>query len=275
MEHSAPQLRSLFLEPRLARMVGVALFALSLYLVALSLNAFKTFTIIGDDIPPQAVFTVSGEGEVTAVPDTATFSFGVVAEASDAATAQGEMTKRLNTIMTQLRSEFGFTDEELTTTSYNLQPRYEWKTESHAPCTPAFCPPSEGKRELVGFEAHTSVQVKTQDFDKARKALGSLASLGATDISSLSFTVKDPQVLEAQAREKAIAQARQEAVAVARALGVSLGRVVSYTEGGWGGPVPFARAEAVKVQDEGPVEPDISPGETTIRKQVSITYELY
>lgn len=259
---------------RLGPVVAVVLLSLAFYLIALSFSTFKALRYIGADIPPVATIEVVGEGKVVSVPDLVSFSFGVSAEDAEAAQAQAQMTKKLNSIMAHLREELGFTPEEITTTSYTLHPRYEWRPQVGMPCTPDFCPPTEGKRELVGFEARATVSVKTKDFDKARKALGVLASLGATNISSLSFTVEDPKALEEEARERAIAQAKREAFSIAHALGVSLGRVVGYTEEGQGTPIPFVRAQAMEATPDRATPPDIAPGETTVRKVVRITYEL-
>ncbi len=253
----------------------VVLLALALYLIALSLNAFKQFAFIGADIPPLATVTVQGEGKAVVVPDTARFTFAVAAEAETAAEAQEAMTRSLNAVMAYLRDELGIPSRDIKTLSYTLTPRYEWRSRDQRCLGAIPCPPlPDRRRELVGFEARTSVQAKTKDFDLARRAVGNLAAKGATSISEVSFVVEHPEEFAAQARTEAIEQAKERAQAIARALGVSLGRVVRYEEGG-NRPVPIfqVQREEAAGAGEAPV-PDLTPGETTIQRQVTITYEL-
>ena len=65
----------------------------SFYLLVLGLNAIKERQFIGGGVPVSNVITVSGSGEVLAVPDIATFTFTVEEEAKTVPEAQRRFTR--------------------------------------------------------------------------------------------------------------------------------------------------------------------------------------
>src|SRR3989344_8124430 len=70
------------------------------------------------------LFSSSGEGEATAVPDEATISVGVTKNALTVDEAQ----KQANTVANKLISDLkklGILDKDIKTTNYNVHPNYE------------------------------------------------------------------------------------------------------------------------------------------------------
>jgi uncharacterized protein YggE len=222
--------------------------------------------------PYQATISVSGEGEVLAVPDIGQFSFSVNAEGETAAAAQEASGTKINDIMAYLR-EAGIEERDIKTRNDNLYPRYRYEQRI---CPPnSFCP--AGERVQDGFEVTQSVTVKVRETDKAGAIIAGVGERGATNISSLSFTIDDTDAVVAEARAKAIADAKAEAQVLANQLGVRLGRIVSFNEGG-NFPQPYNSRmdvmEAASMDASGFGGAELPMGEETTTARVQIVYEI-
>src|SRR5277367_1464964 len=84
------------------KMAAWALGFLALFLLVATVSEVRSYKFIGAGIQPTDTITVSGMGKVTAVPDTATFTFTVDNTAADVATAQSKSTTQANAIVTYL-----------------------------------------------------------------------------------------------------------------------------------------------------------------------------
>jgi hypothetical protein len=254
-----------------AQAAVAALILLTVFLFAQTISVLKEYRYIGAGLSATNTISVSGEGEVFAVPDIATFTFSVREEADDVATAQDAAAESSNSIIAFLKGE-GIEEKDIKTTSYNVYPRYEYQ---QAVCRDGYCPPS-GERELVGYEVSQSIQVKVRDTDKAGALLSGVGSRGVSDVSGLSFEIDDDDALQQEARRAAIADARDKAQVLARDLGVTLVRVVNFNESGGGVPIMYARAEMSMDSSGfgGSIAPDVPVGENKIVSNVTITYEI-
>ena len=255
--------------------VGVVVFA----------NELRRGKYIGA-VPPQNVITVSGTGEVTAVPDIATISFGVTAQGRTVKEAQGKATETNNAAVKYLRGE-GVAEKDIKTDYYSAYPRYEWQEDGPVPlgapsdvssgATVAYPDyyPRPGNQVLVGYEVQQRISVKVRDTEKAGDILAGLGGTGVTDLSGPNFEIDDPQELQREARQKAIDDARTEAKALAKDLGVRLVRIVSFSEGG-NYPMYFKGVAETDAMGGGgvPPSPELPPGENTITSSVTIVYEI-
>ncbi|OGG90895.1 hypothetical protein A3H16_01200 [Candidatus Kaiserbacteria bacterium RIFCSPLOWO2_12_FULL_53_8] len=254
------------------RMQIAGMFALSMlgvFLFILTISALKEYRFIGSGVTATNTISVSGDGEVFAVPDTATFSVTIQEEAKDVKAAQDVATKKGNDIIAYLKSQ-GIDEKDIQTTDYNVYPQYDY---TNTVCTQGYCPP--GKQTLRGFQVSQTLTVKVRDTKKAGDLLAGVGSKGATSVSGLSFTIDDQKGLEAQARGKAIDDARAKAEALAGQLGVSLVRVVGFSEGGGGEPIYYAKAMRAGMADSASApSPEIPVGQNKITSNVSVTYEI-
>lgn len=254
------------------RMAGAtALGVLALFLLVGTLSELKSYHYIGSGVTATNVITVSGDGEVFAVPDTATFSVTVQETAKDVKTAQDAATKKSNDIVAYLKGA-GVDEKDIQTTDYSVYPQYSYGTQ----VCPAggYCPP--GRQTLDGFQVSQTLTVKVKDTKKAGDLLSGVGSRGASQVSGLSFTIDDQDALEAQARGKAIDDARTKAETLAKQLGVSLVRVVGFSENGGGGPIYYAKGMGGAVAMDSAVAPapEIPTGQNKITSNVSVTYEI-
>jgi uncharacterized protein YggE len=251
-------------------MAAVALGLLGLFLLVATVSELRNYSYIGEGVQPSNTITVSGEGKVVAVPDTATFTYTVDETAPDVATAQAAATKSSNAIIAYLTGA-GVASKDIQTTGYNVNPQY---TYSNQVCTNSYCPP--GKQTISGYEVSQTESVKVEDISKAGTLLAGVGTRGVSNVSSLSFTVADQDSLNDQARSKAITSAQSKAKALASELGVSLVRVTSFNESSGGvTPVPmYAMASKDLVTSGEAVAPTIATGENSIISNVSVTYEI-
>lgn len=259
----------LFASERMKRTVALTLLVFAVFLITKTMTEFKEYRFIGVGVPATNTITVSGEGEIFAVPDIATFSFSVIEEKANAKGAQDVATEKINMMLKFLRDN-DIEDKDIKTISYNVYPRYEYKQEL---CNEFRCPP--GERVLRGFEVSQTIQIKVRDIDKAGEILAGIGSLGVSSVSGLTFTIDDEDELKLDARKAAIDDAQQKAKELSKDLGVKLVRVVNFSESG-GRPV-FAKlgfAESAMMDDAGGAVPEIPIGENKIISNVSITYEI-
>jgi len=255
--------------PRMA--AATALGMLAVFLFIATIGELKGLRFIGSGVAATNTISVSGEGEVFAVPDIATFSVSVRETAKEVKDAQTAATKKGNDIIAYLKGE-GIEEKDVKTTDYSVNPQYEW-TQRVCP-EGGYCPP--GKQVLTGFQVSQTLSVKVRDTKKAGDLLSGVGSRGATEVSGLTFEIDDEDVLKAEARDMAIKQAKEKAEVLANSLGVSLVRVVGFYENegpiypmyGIGGA---ERAMDISVKS---APPEIPVGENKIVSNVSVTYEV-
>jgi uncharacterized protein len=256
------------------RLAGAsALALLAVFLLIASIYALKSTRYVGSGIGAGNTIQVSGEGEVFAVPDTATFSVTVQERAKTVAAAQETATEKGNAIIDYLKQQ-GIDAKDIQTTDYNVQPEYEY---TNGICRTGYCEP--GKQTLVGFMVMQTLSVKVKDTEKAGDLLTGVGSLGASQVSGLSFTIDDEDALQSEARDKAIADAKAKADELARSLGVTIVRVVSFNEneyqpyyayGRGGVAMDMATAQEAKAAPS----PELPVGQNKITSNVNITYEI-
>lgn len=214
--------------------------------------------------------SVSGEGEVLAVPDVGQFSFSVTARADDATAAQAESADKVNAILAYLKEQ-GIEDRDIRTEQYNLYPTYRFE---QRPCPPGqFCP--SGEQVQDGFEVSQMVRVKVRDVVNAGTLIAGAGERGATNLSGLTFTVDDEEALKDQARSLAIADAKEQSQKLASELGVRVVRMVGYYEEDQGYPMPYGKGgDMMMERATTAMAPELPAGESAITSRVSITYQV-
>ena len=260
----------MFNSGRIHSTILIVLILLAAFLFAETIKSLKEYRYVGGGIAPSNAITVSGEGEVFAVPDTAEFTFSIIEEADTAEEVQNLATEKANAAIKAL-VDSGIEEKDIKTVNYNLSPKYEWKEELN--CLRYPCPQN---REQVGFAINQSVSVKVRDLDRAGEMLELVTSKGVSSVSGLTFTIADEDTLREEARKHAIDEAREKAEKLADDLGVSLVRIVGFSEGG-GYPVMYARSmEAGFGGAMMDMEESVSvpAGENKVISNVNITYEI-
>ena len=221
-----------------------------------------------NDISYNNSINMSGEGEVVAIADVASFNFTVDESSESVDSAQKVATEKINKALAYLKTK-GIEDKDIKTTSYNVNPKYEWR---QGPCNEMYC--DSGRNDLIGYQVSQSIDVKVRDTAKAGEILAGIGGIGISNVGGLQFTVDDDEALKSEARAKAIADARKKVDAVAKELGVKVVKVISFYEEtdqpyydyGMGGDMMEAKVAAVA--------PQLPMGENKITSRVSVTYEI-
>ncbi len=245
---------------------AVALVCISFAAVAFGINSLDAMKYPNGQV---AQISVSGEGEVTAIPDIATVTFTVRESAKTVPEAQKLTETKIAAGLKELES-LGVAKKDTKTLSYTVSPKYESQPVG---IVTSYAYPTM-KTVITGYEVAQSVTVKVRKVDQAGQVLGLLGKVNITEINGPDFTVDDMDKMQADAKSLAIKNAQEKAEVLAKSLGVSLGSIISFNEDGGGHyPVMYARAMSVgSTQDE--VTPSLPTGENVIKSRVTITYSL-
>lgn len=233
----------------------VLLTAVALGLLALACTS-ETTVLPADQEPPG--IAVTGSGSAFGEPDVAVLTLGVEAEAESVGKARSQAAEAMDAVLDALK-EGGVADEDIQTTRFSVQPRYDFT----------------GRRQVLrGFAVNNIVTAKIRSIDDTGGLID--AALGAggdlARIENLRFTIDDPSELEDEARQEAVAEARHKAEALAQAAGVELGppRTISESRPA---PVPIGFSRAA-FEAEQAVETPIELGELEVQVSVQVVYEL-
>ena len=243
--------------------------ALIMLCIVLGVGAIWGLKSLGNVAPAYNSITVLGEGEAIAIPDVATFSFSVSADASTVASAQDMVTKKIDAI-TQALKDLGIEERDIKTSDYSAYPKYVY---SQVYCIQAPCP---GQTKQDGYTVSHTIGVKVRKTELSGQAVQVAGDKGASNISGVNFTVDDSEKLANEARAKAIANAKERAEVLARELKVRLVRVVSYSEGSGGNVMYMMAGKAMGMggDAESRPAPTLPVGESKIKLSVNVTYEI-
>ena len=250
------------------RLKGLVFVVLSLVAVALIAYTYLTIREGRYVYSGPTTISVRGVGEVTRIPDIATFSFAVEATAGEPNDAQNQSATAVNAIIAYLK-EAGVEEKDVKTTSYNLSPKYEY---SQRPCLGGICPGGESK--LVGYTVNQMIEVKVRDTKEAGNLISGVGERGATNVSSVQFTVDDDADAKAEARAEAVRDAEEKAKTLADTLGVRIVRLTGFWEEEGGGYPMYDKAYGGAMDSEMSVSPSLPAGENTVQSVVNLNYEI-
>lgn len=220
--------------------------------IPLSVNSVTTIK--------NELFTVSGEGEATAVPDTALLSLGVTKQAATVAQAQNEVNSVANKITADLKS-LGVKVKNIKTTNYSVNPNYDF---------------TNGKQTVNRYTVSQNMEVRIQPIEQANKAIDIATADGANVVGGVTFVLDDTtqEKLEQQARKDAIEKAKKKAEDTAQLAGIRLGKIINVTEASNDFPRPLYTMEAKAIPPVGGGEPtEVTPGENTVRITITLSYQ--
>jgi len=223
------------------------------------------------------LFSSSGSGEATAVPDQATIYVGVTKTANTVEDAQ----KQVNTIASKLIADLkklGVKDKDIKTTNYSVNPNYGnirpmgMAQGISEPIDSGL--PYQGKAS--GYEVTQNIEVKVKPIEKVNQVIDTATKDGANLVGGVNFTFSDDlqKKLEQQATKQAVDEAKQKAQTLSNASGIRLGKIVNVVSSTNNYPYPVMM-EAGKAQDSTVPPTEVTPGESTITISVTIYYETY
>jgi uncharacterized protein len=203
--------------------------------------------------------SISGHGEVKAVPDVASISMGVTSTAETARAALDANTTAMMALMDALKAA-GLEQRDIATSNFSINPRLEYPRDGNGPS------------KLVGYDVNNQVNIVVRDISKLGAVLDAGVTAGSNQIYGIAFSVSKPEAMLDEARKAAIADARRKAEIYATAGGFVLGDIVSVSEGGaYQPPQPITYAAKASV-DAVPVP--IAQGEQALAIDVNVVWSM-
>jgi uncharacterized protein YggE len=188
---------------------------------ALALAAIATAPARAQDAPAvrQNGVRATGEATVTAAPDQAEMSVGVVTEATTADQAAADNARKLDAVLAAVRAALE-PGGEVKTIAYSVSPKYVYPRDGN------------GEPRITGYTAQNTVRVTTGDLKRVGAIIDAATKAGSNNVSNLVFTLKDDTALKTEALRRAAQAARVQATAIADALGLRATGILFAEEAG-------------------------------------------
>lgn len=216
------------------------------------------------------VFSVTGDGKITAIPDIAKFTFAIKTQGGlDIPNIQQENSTKTNAVIDFVKSQ-GVDSKDIKTQNYNIYPEYEYYSCPRTSPEPCQTP------KIRGYIIDQTISVKIRDFTKIGALLSGVTERGTNSVSQISFSIDDPETYKMQAREEAIKKAQEKALSMAKSAGFKIGRLIAIEENGYY-PTPYNSYGMGAVDmavEKASVVPDIEPGSQEITANVVLRYEI-
>ena len=210
----------------------------------------------------QTGIWVTGEGEVTTVPDIATLRLGIEALKDTVEEAQTEAAEAMDRVMEAL-DDNDVDEKDIKTEYFSVHQVTTWDDK-------------KDEEVVIGYRVINMVTVKVRDVEEVSSIIDAVIEAGGDliRVDDISFSVDDISVYQDMAREKAMADAKSKAAQLARVAGVSLGKPTYISESIYM-PSPYPRMAVMEMPEAAAMpETPISPGETEITLTVQVTYAI-
>ena len=167
--------------------------------------------------------TVRGVGNVSAKPDYITISMTIESIRKDYDGTMKDASERISKLQDVAVSS-GYTKEDLKTTSFNVDTRYESIKDRQG----------NYKREFDGYACVYRLKLSF-DFDSKQlaKVISAIANSGANPELSIAFTVKNPAKVSEELLKSAALNARAKAEILCGASGCEMGQLI-FIDYNWG-----------------------------------------
>lgn len=243
-------------------LIGILVAYSIVFLGTLIRNNIKKFDAIGIADKNERTIVVEGQGKVTATPDIAMVSLGMLSEGKTVAETQQKNTEVMNKLTAKLKG-LKIDQKDIQTTYYNIYPKYDY---------------ADNSQKLVGYQVSQNVTVKIRDVAIANQVIAVAGEVGANNVGGLQFTIDDRDAFKSQARDLALKKVGEKAKALSQALGVNLIGVVSYNEyeGGSGNEMYGVGGMGIstKAMDAPIAPPDLQTGSNDVVMNVNVVFEI-
>lgn len=234
---------------------------MKLFLTSMLLAGFLAANpVLAEEVKMNRIISLTGHGEVRAVPDMAVINMGVVSSAETARAALDANTKAMTELMANLKAA-NIEDKDIATSNFSVNPRLDYgQNGGQVP-------------KLVGYDVNNTVTVIIRKIDGLGALLDKAVSSGSNQINGISFSVSNPDAAMDEARKLAVKDATHKAQIYAGAASINLGNIMSVSESsGVAEPqVMFSRAKAMAA-DSAPVP--IAQGSQVISVDVNVSWEI-
>jgi uncharacterized protein YggE len=209
---------------------------------------------------------ITGHGEVMATPDTAYVTSGVTSQGLTAKEALDANNAAMKALIDTLKAA-GIESKDIQTSGFSVSPNYVYSDERDA--NGYQLPP-----KIVGYTVYNGVTVVVRELADLGAVLDQAVTVGANQVSGVTFAVDDPKELYNEARRAAFADARDKAELYAEAAGVELGALALISEltGYNQPPQPYMYKAEAAAMDRSVVPVEV--GQLTFSIDVNISWDL-
>ncbi len=208
-------------------------------------------------IPSKGQLTVTGSASVPAVPDQASVSMGVVAQAVTVAEAQQIANTTMEAVIAALKAA-GVAEGNLRTSDYSINTQYDYDSMG-------------GLSKVTGYQVYNMLFVRIDDFAAIGAVIDAATAAGVNQVNGINFDTTERDARYAEALQSAIAAARAKAEVMATAAGKQLGELVTLTEGNGGGAMYRNSAMDMSVAK---AATQIQAGSIDIAADVTMTFVI-
>jgi uncharacterized protein YggE len=233
-------------------------------LVLLSSSALAQSPRAEDERAPVPVLRVTGQGEVSAEPDIATFEVGAQVRDPSASKAMTAVAKATDHLMAVLRAH-NIPQEHIETVRLGLDHITE-----PLPRQPDEPPSANPRSRDVYLAAHIlRVEVDRSRFNDLGDILDAAVKAGINFVGKVTFGTKDEASLQTAGLSRAVRNVREKAEAMAAAANVRITGPLTLAEGvGWRHPMYETRMATLAAEAPTPVPP------SQIRRTYHVTAEF-
>lgn len=205
--------------------------------------------------------SVRGTGSIPVEADRAIIVLSVITTAKDAGTAASQNADKMNKVQDAVIAAGG-SRENISTENYTIYQEYDYVKDRRVP----------GE-----YRVSNQIKVYLKDKSLASTVIDAAIKAGANSLSSLSFSVSNPELAIKQARTLAVQNAQEAANLIAGTTGSELGKVLKIDEVNNDYAAPMAKIygntmyeSAATADSETPVQ----SGKINFTVTVNATFEL-
>jgi uncharacterized protein YggE len=217
------------------------------------------------------MFTSSGEGQVTGVPDEATVNIGIVETATTVADAKDKANIKVNKTIESIKA-LGISENDIKTTNFSVSPNY-----GNQDVIMPMMYPARDTNTITGYTINQNLEIKIKKTENVNKVIDTTTKAGANLVGGVNFTFSNElqKKLEEKARKEAVDKAKEKAQSLANVSGLRLGKIINVVENS-----SFPRIMPMMAVGKGEAVADntqttVTPGENTVTISVTIYYETH
>ncbi len=219
--------------------------------------------------PQEQTLSVSGSASRTVEPDIGILQIRIEVTRDSANDAEERASELANQLINSIKSK-GVSDNEIKTTEYRLNPRYN----SVEVCLAGRC---RYEQEIEGYEAIYRIQVKTKKINKLGEIIDDATNIGKDEVfvENIYFELSTDlrESIETELLEEAGRNAKAKAENILRGTGGRLGKPLRISESFY---YPYYRGDFYKatalVAESAPAP--IERGEMEIKVTVNVGFEI-
>lgn len=215
-------------------------------------------------VSDRNLILTQGMAEVMGQNDSARISVAVVTQGRNLEQVSSENAGKTKAVIQAIKG-LNIKDLKLKTSNYRVTPQRDYKAR----------PP-----KIKGYEVHNAIEITLEGFEpeplskNVSMMIGKALESGSNNINHIQFYIKNKSALEKEALKQSTQEAMDRARTLAEAAGVKLKRIVSLSTQPIHIPTRQHMLRAAGMNTEASAAPPIEIGESQIRVQVSIAYEI-